>query len=391
MKLIKNGKIYTITQGTFKGSVLIRDGCIEEIGKDIDVPDSANVIDVEEKTVIPGLVEAHCHSGLMEEAEGQEGNDANEKYDPITPHLRALDGINPFDVGLQNAVRAGITTVNVGPGSANPIGGKFAALKTAGSENIKDLILREPTGIKMATGENPKRTYREQEKIPSTRIGTAGLVRKTLFEAENYLQKVGNSEKVEKDFKLESLRPLLSGEIKARIHAHRADDIETAVRIGEEFDLDVVIEHCTEGHRIADYLAEKDIPAIVGPSLSSRYKREVKERTFKTAGILSKKGVKVAIMTDSPVVPIQFLALMAAYSVREGMERKEALKSITINPAEICGIDDRVGSLEKGKDADIVVLDGDPLDLKSKVERVYIEGKEIDITGLPNQGDIRTF
>ncbi|MFW6040976.1 MAG: amidohydrolase [Thermoplasmatota archaeon] len=379
MKALVDGNLNTVTNGKFKGSILIKDGKIKEIGKDIDIPGKAEIIDVSGKTVIPGLVEAHCHTGIHEEGEGWEGNDTNERYEPITPHLRALDGINPKDIGLREAVKAGVTTVNVGPGSANPIGGQFAAIKTAGSKVIDELIIKEPTGIKMAMGENPKRVYNEQNKVPSTRIGTAGLLRKTFYDVINYIKKKKKNDDFELDFMKESLVPLFKKELRARIHAHRADDMITAARIAHEFDFDLVLEHCTEGHEIADFLAKNDIPAVVGPGLSSKSKRENKERTFKTPGILSDKGVKVAIMTDSPVIPNQYLNLMAAYSVREGMDEDEALKAITINAAEVCDIDDRVGSLEEGKDADIVVLDGNPLELKSRIKKVFIEGEEIEL------------
>lgn len=392
MKLLENGRIHTISQGTFTGSVLIEDGKIGKVGKDVETTTEAEKIDLGGKTVIPGLIDAHCHVGIDEEGERWEGDDTNELYDPITPHIRAIDGINPFDLGLQDAVKAGITTVNVGPGSGNPIGGRFASIKTEGSCIIDKMIVKEPTGIKMALGENPKKVYGDQEKVPSTRTGTAGLIRKTLFDAENYLKRLEDEgDDIERDFKLESLRVLLEKRTKARIHAHRTDDIMTAIRISEEFDLDPVIEHCTEGHKIADYLAERRIPAVVGPGLSSRSKREVRERTFRTAGVLARRGVEVAIMTDSPVVPIQYLTLLAAYSVKEGMEKEEALRAITITPAKICGIDDRVGSIEEGKDADLVILDGDPLDLKSKVEKVFIDGKDIDLSDLPRTGEVRTY
>ncbi len=379
MKALVDGDINTITDGTFKGSILIEDGKIMDIGKEIDIPDEAEIIDVGGKTIIPGLIEAHCHTGIHEEGEGWQGNDTNEMYDPITPHLRALDGINPDDIGLKEAVKAGITTVNVTPGSANPIGGQAVALKTAGSKIVDELVLKEPTGMKMAFGENPKRVYKEQDKLPSTRIGTAGLLRKTFSEVKDNME---NDDPEQNDFELQSLEPVLKKELVARIHAHRADDMISAIRIAEEFDFDLVIEHATEGHEIADYLAEKDVPTVVGPCLSSKSKRENVARTFETPSILTDKGVKVALMTDSPVIPTKYLNLMAAYSVKEGMSEEEALRAITINPAEICGIDHRVGSLEKGKDADIVVLDGDPLEIKSRVEKVFIEGENIDLENL---------
>jgi len=379
MKALVDGDINTITNGAFKGSILIEDGKIVDIGRDIDIPSEAEIIDVEGKTIIPGLIEAHCHTGIHEEGEGWQGNDTNEMYDPITPHLRALDGINPDDIGLKEAVKAGITTVNVTPGSANPIGGQAVALKTAGSKIVDELVLKEPTGMKMAFGENPKRVYKEQDKLPSTRIGTAGLLRKTFSEVKNHME---DDDSENNDFELEALEPVLKKELVARIHAHRADDMISAIRIAEEFDFDLVLEHATEGHEIVDYLAEKDVPTVVGPCLSSKSKRENVARTFETPAILADKGVKVALMTDSPVIPTKYLNLMAAYSVKEGMSEEEALRAITINPAEICGIDHRVGSLEEGKDADIVVLDGDPLEIKSRVEKVFIEGEKIDLENL---------
>ncbi len=377
MKAIINGKVNPITSSKFKGSILIEDGKIVDLGPSIDIPDDATIIDVKDKTVIPGMIDAHCHVGISEEGEGWEGNDTNELYDPITPHLRSLDGINPDDLALKEAVEAGVTSVGVAPGSANPIGGKFAAIKTAGSSLVDELLIDEPIGLKMATGENPKRVYKEQKKVPSTRMSTAGIIREKLFEAKNYMVKEENEK--EKNFKLEAILPLLRGDIPGRIHAHRADDIATAVRIAEEFEFSLVIEHCTEGHKVADLLAEKEIPVVFGPGLAAKSKRENRERTFKTAGILAEKGIKIAIMTDSPVVPIKYLPLMAAYSVREGMDKEEALKAVTINAAEICNIDDKVGSIEKGKHADLVVVDGDPLELKSEINKVFIKGTEVKI------------
>ncbi|MFW6142402.1 MAG: amidohydrolase [Candidatus Saliniplasma sp.] len=373
MKALINGRVVPITSEEFEGTILVDEGKIVDFGEDIEIPDEAEVIDVDGKTIIPGFIDAHCHVGISEEGEGWEGEDTNEMYDPITPHLRALDAINPDGIALKEAVNAGVTTINVGPGSANPIGGTFAAIKTAGSSIVDELVIKEPTGLKMATGENPKRVYKEQKKLPSTRMSTAALIREKLFETQEYIE-----DGEEKDFKLEALKPLLEKEIPGRIHAHRADDMVSAIRISEEYGFDLILEHCTEGHKIADYIADKGIPVVFGPGLAAKSKRENRERSFKTPGILSKKGIKVALMTDSPVIPIKYLALMAAYSVREGMDRDEALKAITINAAEICGIDDRVGSIEKGKDADLVVVDGDPLELQATIDKVFIDGEEID-------------
>ncbi len=248
--------------------------------------------------------------------------------------------------------------------------------------------------MKMATGENPKRVYNEKDQIPSTRIGTGATLREALFDAENYLmrkEKNGGDDSFKKDYKLEELLPVIKGELRAKIHAHRADDIVTAIRIAEEFNLDYSIDHCTEGHKIVDFLAEREVDAVVGPSLTPRSKRELIERTFKTPGILADAGVRVAITTDSPVVPIQYLPLLAAFAVREGMDKADALKAITANSARIAGIDDRVGSLEPGKDGDFIVTDGSIFDLENNVDRVFVEGEEVDRSELPRSSTSRTF
>ncbi|MFW5915284.1 MAG: amidohydrolase [Planctomycetota bacterium] len=393
MKAIVNARINPVIDEPFEGKVTFDNGVISDIGAEVDIPPDAEIVDARGAVVVPGLVEPHCHTGIHGEAEGPAGNDVNESHDAVTPHLRALDGINPLDVGMQDAVRAGITTVNVGPGSANPIGGQFAALKTAGSPVVDERIILQSTGMKMATGENPKRVYGNQDKTPSVRPATAALLRETLYEAREYLEEIERKgpDDIDRDFKKEALRPVMEGKIPPRIHAHRADDIVTAVRICEEFGLCPVIEHCTEGHKVADLLAEKDIPVILGPFMSSRSKRELRERTFRTAGVLSEVGVEVALMTDSPVIPVQYLPLMAAFAVREGMDPDEALRAITINPARICGIDQRVGSLEVGKDADLVILEGQPLDPRSRVQHVFVSGEEIPVHTPPREGEMRTY
>lgn len=373
-------------QGVISDGLLLIDdeGEIQYSGKfsEAEIPGDAELIDFGDKTLMPGMVDAHTHVGIHEDGEGWEGRDTNEMTDPVTPQVRGIDGINPAGSGFKDAAIAGITSVNTGPGSGNVIGGQFAAVKTAGANIVDELVIREPTAMKMATGENPKRVYGEKEQIPSTRIGTAATLRKALFEARDYLQRKesgeGEDDGFKKDFKKEALLPVIKGELKAKIHAHRADDIVSAVRVAEEFGLDYSIDHCTEGHKIAELLAEKDSEAVVGPSLTARSKRELVERTFKTAGILAEAGLTVAITSDSPVVPIQYLPLLAGFAVREGMEKAEALRAITINAAKIAGINDRVGSLEPGKDGDFLVVDGSLFDLESSVERVFIEGKEID-------------
>ncbi len=380
-KLVTMGEKGVISDGL----LLIGDeGVIQYSGKfrEEEVPDDAELIDFDDKTLMPGMVDAHTHVGIHEDGEGWEGRDTNEMTDPITPQVRGIDGVNPAGPGFKDAAIAGVTSVNTGPGSGNVIGGQFAAVKTGGGTIVDDLVVREPTAMKMATGENPKRVYGEKDQIPSTRTGTAATLRKALFEARDYLERKRSGEEgddgFKKDFKKESLLPVIKGELKAKIHAHRADDIVSAVRIAEEFGLDYSIDHCTEGHKIADFLAEKDAEAVVGPSLTARSKRELVERTFKTAGILADAGLTVAITSDSPVVPIQYLPLLAGFAVREGMEKAEALRAITINGAKIAGIADRVGSLETGKDGDFLVIDGSLFDLESSVERVFIEGEEVE-------------
>ena len=383
MLAIKAGKIETMTEsGSLKdGVILIEDGRIKAIGENIEIPEGVEVYDYGDKTVLPGLIDAHTHLGIGEEGIGWEGRDYNETTSPITPELRAIDAINPADLGLEDARKSGITSVMVAPGSANVIGGECLAMKTTG-EYVDDMIIKNPVGIKAAFGENPKRVYSEQKKSPSTRMAVAAEMRKVFMETEDYIKNKENKENdkddsFKRDIKFESLARVISGEMPLKTHAHRADDIMTALRIAEEFSIDLTIEHCTEGHKVAERLAEAGVPAIVGPSLTTRSKVEVKDRDFKTAAVLAKAGVKVALMSDHPVIPVDNLMVYAALAVKAGLERNEAYKAVTINPAEILGINDRVGSLEAGKDADLVVYAGDPLDIAANVDAVYISGDKI--------------
>ncbi|MDA8442215.1 MAG: amidohydrolase [Peptococcaceae bacterium] len=376
MLAITNGKIFT--PEPVEGVVLIEQGKITAVGK-LEVPPDAEVIDAQGMWVLPGFIDAHTHLGICEETYRIEGDDTNEMTEPVTPHLRALDAVNPEDEGLQDAVAGGITTVFAAPGSGNVVGGTGLVMKTYG-KIVDKMVLREPAGLKIAFGENPKRVYGEDKKMPMTRMGTAGLMRESLVKAQNYQEsiergKTDPAELPERDLRLEVLLQVLRREIPLRAHAHRADDIMTAVRIAREFDVDLVIEHCTEGHKIAAELAEAGIPAVVGPSLSNRAKIELKDITYKTPGILAKAGVKVALMTDHPVIPIQYLPISAGLAIREGMSQADALKALTINPAEILGVADRVGSLAPGKDADVVVWSGNPFELASKPKLVLIDGK----------------
>lgn len=379
MLAITGGKIYTITRGVIeKGTVLIEDGKIKEVGADVEVPDGCRVVDAGGRLVFPGFIDAHAHLALWEEGLGWEGNDVNEATDPVTAHVRALDGINPADEGILDAVAGGVTSVWVAPGSGNVVGGEGASLKTFG-DTADAMLIKAPTGLKAAFGENPKRVYSQKGKMPSTRMGNAAVLRDTLTRGLNYIRKMEKSEKeddlFEVDLKLEPVARVLRREMPLRLHAHRADDIQTALRVGDEFSLDLVIEHCTEGHRVARELQKRQVPAVVGPTMTTKRKVELRDRRLDTPAMMVAEGVKLALTTDHPVIPIQYLTLTAALAVREGLPEEEALKAISINAAEIAQVGDRVGSLEPGKDADVVIWDGHPLELKSRVATVFINGE----------------
>lgn len=380
MLVIKGGKIHTMAGEIIDGGMILIDGGkIVNVGKDLAVPEGARVISAGRKVITPGIIDAHCHAGIGEEGIGFEGRDYNEVTDPVTAHLRAIDAINPEDIGLKDALWGGITSICTGPGSANVIGGEMLVMKTYG-QIIDRMIVKSPAGLKAAFGENPKRVYAEQKKSPVTRMATAGHMRDAFVKAQNYMAKQerakNDPEKMpERDLRMESLARVLRGELPLRAHAHRADDILTAIRIAEEFHFKIVIEHCTEGHKIADVLAEKGVPAIVGPTLTTRSKYELKDRSLTTPGVLVRAGVKVALMTDHPVIPLYMLPIAVGIAVREGLPREEALKTVTINPAQILGVDNRLGSIEKGKDADIVIWSGDPTETSTKAEKVFVGGE----------------
>jgi imidazolonepropionase-like amidohydrolase len=375
---ITNATLYTITDGVKQGNILIDDeGRIAGVG-DIAIPEGTEVIDAFGKIVMPGMIDAHGHAGVYEEAIGWEGADGNEAVDPITPQLRALDGINPHDEGICEALEAGVTTMCVLPGSANVIGGQGVIIHMYGN-TVEDMIIGEG-GLKVAFGENPKRVYSGQKKSPSTRMATASLLREQLVKAQNYLAKLEKAKDdpdkaPERDLKMEALVRVLKKEIPLRAHAHRADDIITALRIADEFGVDIIIEHCTEGHKIAEELGNRKVRAVIGPTMTNRSKVEVRERDYSTLRTLWENGVQIAITMDHPVIHVQYLNISAALAVKAGLPREEALKAVTINPARILGIDDRYGSLEEGKLADIVLWSGDPLDIMSRVEQVFIHGK----------------
>lgn len=384
MLLINNGKVITMTGQVYNnGYVLIDGDKIIDVGEKITTPIDINteLIDAEGMVVMPGIIDAHCHLGMWEDSMGFEGADGNEATNPITPQMRAIDGINPMDRNFIEAYEAGVTTVMTGPGSANVIGGQFAIIKTWGSR-VDDMIVKSPAAMKIAFGENPKRVYNSKNQTPITRMGTAALLRETLMKAVEYKdKKVKAKDDIEKmpavDIKMEALIPVLNREIPLKAHAHRADDIFTAIRIAREFNLDITLDHVTEGHLIVDLLKNEGVSLIVGPSFGERSKIELRELSFKTPGILANAGIKVAIMTDHPVIPLQHLIMCAAYAVKDGMREEDALKAITINAAEIIGVGDRLGSIEKGKDADIVIFDKNPLDIMSKSQYVLINGKVI--------------
>jgi imidazolonepropionase-like amidohydrolase len=382
---ITGGRVVPVTADPVEnGTVLIEDGKITAVGAGLAVPDGAQVIDAAGQWVLPGFIEVHGHVGVHEEAKGWAGSDTNEMTEPVTAQVRALDAINPADLGFRDAITGGVLAVNVNPGSGNPIGGQTVALRCWG-RTVDEMLLREPSGLKSALGENPKRVYGEQGKMPSTRLGTAAVIRGAFVAAANYLAKLdaeaakpeADRKPVDRDLKLEALGRVLRREIPWRQHCHRADDIATALRIAEEFGYDLVIDHGTEAHLVADLLAARNIPVIIGPLFTSRSKVELLNRSLANPGRLAKAGVTIAITTDHPVVPIHFLVHQATLAVKEGLERDTALAALTINPARIAGIDDRLGSIEAGKDADLVLWSGDPLDVFSRAQRALIGGREI--------------
>lgn len=374
MLLIQNGTLYTMEENEpINADMLIDNGKIAQISEKIAPTDNMKIFDAQGLCVLPGFIDAHSHIGISEEKITALNDASNERTNPITPAMRAIDAINPMDSAFHNALAVGITGVMVGPGSANAIGGQFAFIKTAG-RRVDDMVVLAPAAIKMAFGENPINTYGTNGNIPSTRMGIASLIREELFLARQYFEDEKNGN-LNKDFTKECYRDLFDGKIPIKAHVHRADDIFTAIRIAKEFGLGLTLDHCTEGHLIAEEIAESGFPAIVGPSLASRSKNEVSLSDFKTPGILNKAGVTVALTTDHPVSRIQYLLVCAAMAANEGLGEMEALRAITINAARICHVDNRVGSLKIGKDADIVIYKGNPLDIRSTLSATIINGE----------------
>ncbi len=385
MLYIKNAKILTMTGVDYDlGFIGLKDGKISAIGDMAFMPEieaADTVIDAKEMVLIPGLVDSHSHIGMMEDSVGFEGDDVNEMTDPVTPHLRAIDGVYHADRAFEEARQNGVTTVVTGPGSANVIGGQFAALKTYG-RTVDEMVIKAPCAMKIAFGENPKTVYHEKHQAPTTRMATAAVLREQLFKAREYLDALTDYEndkeendKPEFDMKLNALLPVIKGELVVKAHAHRADDILTAIRIAKEFNLDITLDHCTEGWLIADILKNYGYDVILGPILTDRSKIELRNQSLRAPGILAKAGVNVSIMSDHPEVPNQHLMLCATLAHREGMAQEAALKAITINAAKSVRLEKRIGSLEVGKDADMVLYTSHPFDYMSKVKMTFINGR----------------
>lgn len=382
MLVIIHGNIKTMEDREYEdGYIRIEQGKITAVGdmKEYDAgaqPSGGGVriLDARGNLVMPGIIEAHCHMGITEEKKGMEGDDCNETVDPVTPCLRAVDAINPMDDAFHDALKAGITAAMIGPGSSNVVGGQFAFVKTHG-RCIDRMIVKAPAAMKTAFGENPKVNYSGRNMSPATRMSIAALLREELYKAKAYEKKRREDPDQEPDFRYECWLPVLRGEIPIKAHAHRADDILTAVRIAKEFGLRMTLDHCSEGHLIIEELKEAGFPAIVGPDMASRNKIEVRNMAFKTAGLLSRNGILTAVTTDHPVSKIQFLPICAGLAVKEGMSMEDGFRAITINAAKICGVDDRIGSLAVGKDGDIAIYNGNPMEVFTRTLCTIIEGK----------------
>jgi imidazolonepropionase-like amidohydrolase len=393
MKAITNAKILCPVKGLIEGGTITFDDKIQDVGKSVSIPEDAEVIDADGKFVLPGFIDAHTHQGLFDGSIGWAGADGNEFTEPVTPEIRGIDSFNPFDPSLKDVVKGGVTCINTGPGSANVIGGEPFVIKPIGSGVVDEMLVLSPSGLKIAFGENPKRFHGEEDRMPTTRMGVAALLRKTITEGQNYLAEWANygerareakgkgealPEPPERDLGMETIAKVIKREIPLHAHAHRADDIVTAIRIADEFNLRIVLIHCTEGHKIVDYIAKKGIPAVIGPTLMWVSKPETRERSFETVIKLVQAGVKVALQTDS-LTPMNYFPILPMYVIKHGLSREEALKCITINPAEILNIQNRVGSLEPGKDADIVIWSDHPFEFYSKPELVFINGEDIPL------------
>jgi len=394
VRAIRNATIMCPVQGIIEnGTIVFDESGIHDVGTEIAIPDGAEVIDADGRYVTPGFIDAHTHQGLFDGSIGWAGQDGNESVNPVTPELRGIDSFNPFEPSLKEVVKGGVTCINTGPGSANVIGGQTFIIKPTGSGIVDEMLVMAPSGLKVALGENPKRVHGNEKRSPATRMAVAALLRKTLTDGQNYLnewtaygEKAREAKKKgeappappKKNLGLEVIAMVLKREIPLHAHAHRADDIATIIRIAKEFNIGLVIIHCTEGHKIADFIANAGVPAVVGPTMFWVSKPETRERSFETVVKLVRAGVKVALQTDS-LTPMLHFQLLPMYAVKYGLTKDEAFRCVTMNPAEILGIENRVGSLEPGKDADIVIWSGDPFDFYSKPESVFINGSPAEI------------
>ena len=374
MQAILGGKVYTMNGTPLKKGVVLLDGeKIVAVGEDLTLPEGCEIFDAAGKIVTPGLIDAHTHLGVYAEPTEWSAEDGNETSGPVTPAMDALDAINPSDIAFDDAFSGGVTTVMIAPGSANAVGGQCVVVKTVRRPTVESMILRRHAGLKIAFGENPRRVYGDKQKAPVTRMATAYLIRETLQKARDYLKKKDTKEFVP-DFGMDAVLRVLRHEMPLRAHAHRADDIMTALRIAREFDVDIVLDHCTEGHLIAEELSKRQARAAVGPQLITRAKMELKDKSYRTPAILEAHGIQFALVSDHPVVPNMFLSAYAGLAVRFGLSPAAALRAVTTDPAEILGIADRVGKLAPGYDADIVVWSGEPIELASRPEKIWVGG-----------------
>ncbi|MDJ0312849.1 amidohydrolase [Arthrobacter sp. H35-D1] len=370
---ITNAHVVPVEGAPFDGTVLVEGGKILGLGASLEIPEGADVLDAKGQWLLPGFIDAHVHLGMDPEGELGSTSDVNEMTNPVMAGVRAIDAVDPFDPGFDDALAGGITAVNVNPGSGNPIGGQAVAMHTHG-RYIEEMVLRSPSGLKSALGENPKTVYGEKKKTPSTRLGTALVIRQAFMDAQNWM---AQPEPRPRDAHMEALAMVLRREIPWRQHCHRTDDVATALRLADEFGYELVIDHGTEAHLIADVIADRGIPVLIGPLFTTKSKPELRGRSLANPGKLTAAGVEISIITDHPVVPINFLVHQAALAVKEGLDADTALRAITINPAKVLGLADRIGSLKAGKDADLVLWSGDPLDVMSRAMKVFIGGKQV--------------
>lgn len=380
MKIIINAKIWTMTGKDYdSGCILVDKGKICGVSERMEIPAGAEIIDAKGRIVMPGMIDAHCHIGVYEDGLGDEGSDDNEMVNPVTPYIRAIDAINPMNIAYKEAIEGGVTTVCTGPGSANVFGGTFTIMKTHGS-CVDDMVLVKDYALKVAFGENPKRVYGGRKESPTTRMATAAIFREQMYKAKEYMEELSlykddTLKRPDYNFELENIVKVLKHEMPLKVHAHRADDIFTAIRLIDEFGVEATLDHCTEGYLITEELKKAGKPIITGPVILSRCKVELGQSSTSNPASISKAGLKFCIATDSPCIPVKYLSVSAGYVVSRGLDEREALKAITIYPAQILGIDKRVGSIEAGKDADLVFVDGHLFDFKSKITDVMVDGE----------------